>query len=342
MTTRLKAAIAFAATLAIFAPPTPSVAGEKVTWDYAIYGRPRAITAGIEKLVEYVKEKSNGDFTINLHWGTLAQPREFLDGISIGAFNGAYYAASFSPGKTPTSTVLDLPFLPITTFDQSVRVFDSFRTYQPQIDEMKRWNAVSFMSMNIESYEIMGKGTPPQSFLDLRGLRLRAIAGFGEMVKVLGGSPVTIVPPELYGAMERGLVDGAAFPLSNFGPYRLQDIAKWYTVGMPTTSGHSMTVFNLAGYEKLPPEYKKLLDEGRTAGYAAQKEAYKIDLEKWVDEYKKAGLTEIRISAADRQAMVDRAAKPIWDAWIAEATAKGVNARALLDFILAEARKASS
>ena len=313
-----------------------------MTWDFALYGRPRAITSGMEKVVDYVSEKTNGDFTINIHWGTLAQPREFLDGIAIGAFQTAYYAAGFSPGKTPLATVFDLPFLPITSYDQSVRVFDAFLNYKPQIDEMNRWNAISYMAVVIENLELMGKGAPPKSFLDLAGLKLRANSGFATVIKAMGGVPAPVLPPELYGAMERGVVDGASFPLSNFGPYRLHELSKWYTVGMPTASSHAAMIINQRAYNSLPAAYRKLLDEGRAAGYVAQKQAYKDDLEKWVAEYKKAGLTEIRISEADRQAMVDRAAKPIWDAWIAETTAKGVDARAVLDFIIAEAQKGSS
>ncbi|MFO1188079.1 MAG: TRAP transporter substrate-binding protein DctP [Alphaproteobacteria bacterium] len=339
MATTFASIITAAAAIGILAMPVAPSAAQTVNWDLALYGKPRAITAGAEMLSEYVKQKSNGEFTLTIHWGTLAQPREFLDGISLNAFQGAYYAASFSPGKTPIATVLDLPFLPIDTYEQSVRVFDAFRAYKPGIDEMKRWNAVNFMSMNIESYEIMGKGAPPRSFLDLSGLRLRAIAGFGDIVKAMGGQPVTIVPPELYGAMERGMVDGAAFPLSNFGPYRLQEIAKWYTVGMPTTSAHSAIIFNDRAFADLPAPYKKLLDDGRAVGYAAQKVAYNTEREKSVADYKKAGLTEIRISAVDRQTMMEKAAKPIWDAWIAETSAKGIDARGLLDYILAEARR---
>lgn len=334
--------VVLATALSLFLPPAPSAAGEKVSWDYATYGRPRAITAGAEKLAEYIKEKTGGDFTITMHWGTLAQPKELLDGISLGAFQGAYYAASFNPGKTPIATVLDLPFLPIDSYDQAVRVFEAFRTYRPQIDEMKRWNAMHFMSMVIQSSEIMGKGPPPQNFLDLRGLRLRATAGSADIIRAMGGSPVVIVPPELQGAMERGLVDGASFPLSNFASYRLHEIAKWYTVGMPTTSAHSATVFNLDVYEKLPAVYKKILEEGRVAGYAAQKAAYEVEREKSVADYKQAGLAEIRISEADRQKMSEKAVKPVWDAWVAELSAKGIDGRAVLDFVIAEARKASS
>lgn len=326
---------------AAFTPETP-LAAEKVTWDFALYGRPRAITSGMEKLVDYVRERTDGDFTINIHWGTLAQPKEFLDGISIGAFQAAYYAAGFSPGKTPLATVFDLPFLPLSSYDQTVRVFEAFRNYKPQIDEMNRWNAISHMAVVIENLELMGKGTPPKTFLDMGGLKLRANSGFATVVKAMGGVPAPILPPELYGAMERGVVDGATFPLSNFGPYRLHELSKWYTVGMPAATSHAAMVIHQGSYNALPAAYKKLLDEGRAGGYVTQKQTYKEDLEKWVDEYKKAGLTEIRISDAERRQMLDKAAKPIWDAWIAETSAKGIDARAVLDFIIAEANRAAS
>src|SRR5680860_657495 len=65
-------------------------------WNVSLWGKRRAFTEHIEKLAELVKEKTNGDFTLNLAYGeTLSKNRENLDGISIGAFEMAQFCSAY-------------------------------------------------------------------------------------------------------------------------------------------------------------------------------------------------------------------------------------------------------
>src|SRR3546814_15021679 len=77
-------AIAIAAGFAAFVPGAQ--AADEVTWDLAIYGPPRAYSAGMEYIAKTVAEKTNGNFTIKLHYGESVSPaKEVLDSLKIGA-----------------------------------------------------------------------------------------------------------------------------------------------------------------------------------------------------------------------------------------------------------------
>ena len=57
-------------------------------------------------------------------------------------------------------------------------------------------------------------------------------------------------------------------------------------------------------------------------------------------DWEKRGLTAITYSDAELKKFQEKGAKPVWNAWVQEASAKGVPAQELLDFVLKEAEAA--
>ena len=65
---------------------------------------------------------------------------------------------------------------------------------------------------------------------DLRGLRIRTAGHVeGEMVKSLGGAPVSMSSAELYEALERGTIDGMVSYLGTIVSRGLEDVVKYAT-----------------------------------------------------------------------------------------------------------------
>ena len=61
----------------------PADAADKVTWNFALYGPPRAATVTFEHLAKVAKEKSGGNFVINLKYNEqLGEAKDFLDGVA--------------------------------------------------------------------------------------------------------------------------------------------------------------------------------------------------------------------------------------------------------------------
>ena len=67
----------------------PANAADKVTWNFALYGPPRAVTVTFEHLAKVAKEKSGGNFVINLKYNEqLSEAKDMLDGLKVDAFQG--------------------------------------------------------------------------------------------------------------------------------------------------------------------------------------------------------------------------------------------------------------
>jgi TRAP-type transport system periplasmic protein len=99
---------------------------------------------------------------------------------------------------------------------------------------------------------------------------------------MLGGAPVVLPIPEVYTALEKGVIDGAASPVVGLLGVRWHEVAKY--LAQPSFGfTHQLFLMNLAAWNRLSDADKKLLlDEGR-----------KIE-EVWYREYDRMAEAEIK------------------------------------------------
>jgi TRAP-type C4-dicarboxylate transport system substrate-binding protein len=334
-------AVAVGAMLAANTVSTPADAGEKVRWNFSTWGKPRAFTKGIEAFREYAAKHSGGDFVVKVHYGgAISPPKENLDGLKIGAFEAANWCVSYHPDKTPVGGVLDLPFLPLENLKIQASVMEAFFQHPLWIADLKKWNVKPVFAALLPQYEAMGVGKPPRTLADWKGMRVRALGGMGVAMKKLGAVPTTMPAPETYTALERGVAQAITFPFSyTFGAYRLHEIGKWYTFGMALGSVNCPITANQQAYDKLPANYKKIVDEVSGFAYDAFIAAYREADQKWIPEYDKR-MERITYTPKMRDALKKVGAQPVWDDWVAGVTKKGIPGQELLDFVFAEAKKA--
>jgi TRAP-type C4-dicarboxylate transport system substrate-binding protein len=316
-----------------------AVAADKVEWNHSTWGNPRAFTKGFEAVAKYVEEKSGGNFTIKIHYGgTISPPKENLDGISLGAFEQANFCTSYHPGKNPVGTALDLPFLPLKSWDALVGVHSAFQDHPLWKNEMARWNAIPLFSGVLPQYEFMGVGDPPRELKDWNGMRVRALGGIGEAMRKLGGVPTTVPAPEVYTSLERGVVQAASFPYSyTVGAFRIHEIGSWFTEGLQPGTVHCPIIMNGDAFNDLPGEYQKMLMDARSVAYDALKVAYAEADAKWIPIYKER--MEVITYTPEQSAEFKRlAAQPVWDEWVEQHKGR-FDSQAVLDFVFETAAK---
>lgn len=342
------AAIICAASFATGLPATfdgpasaAEVQGPKVDWAMSLFGNPRPVHTTISVIAEEVKAKTDGNFTIKLGWGSvLAQPAENIDGLKIGAFEAALIATNFHPGKAPTMTLPSLPFLPLSDLKVQKRVLTGFYKLPAVEADAKRWNMIVFSPVINPTYELMGKGAPPNVIADLRGRRVRATGESGDALKLVGAVITNFATPELYGAMDRGVTDAIALSLENFKVTRIDELSKWYT----TNLGLGMTVgvyaANLDAWGKLPANYQKLIFEAGDKGLTRQIDVLDDAIKSAEEGYRARGLIPVVFAAKDMEEFRKIAGRPIWDAYIKELESKGYPGRDLLEWLLKAAEAA--
>lgn len=317
-----------------------TVDGPKVSWNFSTWGKARAFTAGIETVAKLVKERTNGSFVITVNYGeALSKDRENLDGIKLGAFQGAHFCNFYHPGKNPAWMVFTMPFLPLDNWDVSLKVRKAMYKHPALVADMARWNAVPYMSTVLPQYEFLGKGPPPTTLDGWKGKRVRAGGGLGDAMKLLGATRTTVPATEVYTSMERGTVDAASFPFTYaHAAYKIDEISEWFTSNMSPGTSECAVVLNRDAVKALPPQYQKLLQDVLPAAYTAQIDAYKNIDKKNLPRFRKR-LKEIVYPEAELARFEKIAGKPVWDKWVADNQSK-FDAKGVLNDLLAEIKKA--
>lgn len=317
------------------------VEGPRVHWDYSSSSRTTPITEYLSRLSGFLDRRTGGQFTMEVHRGTLSPLRANLDGLKIGAFHGGSFCAAWYPGKLPAHTGLDLPFLPITSPHQLRHVTHDYFDHPVLRAEREKWNSRFFMSSLLPLYEVLGKGEPPKSLQDWDGMRIRALGQQGKAMEKLGAVPTNVSPPEIFGALDRGLLDAASLPYYAHNNYGTWELGTWFTSGLAVGSIACGALFSNDAWNELPDQYKALLDEfvNSDIGYELQiKTIQKLETEA-PPLFLSKGLTEVVIDPAERAAFEAVGGRPVWDAWVQEMNELGYDGQELLDTILTAAEK---
>jgi TRAP-type C4-dicarboxylate transport system substrate-binding protein len=339
------AASAFALLMGVSAPISSAdaqmVEGPEVTWRVSLWGKRRAFTESLEFISKTVKERTGGKFKFQLYYGEqLSKSKENLDSVAVGAIDAALVCQSYHPGKLPAANVLDMPFLPITNFDVQYEVSNAIFNHPAVKKDFARWKAIIFAINILPQYEYMGKGKPPNSVADFKGMRLRALGGMGRSAKKIGAVPTTVPASETYTALQRGTVDAIGFPFTYaFSAYKLDEVADWYTTNMSLGTVNCPIVANKGSWDKLPKQYKDLLNGLKRQAVEFQAAAYakkdNENLKKWPKMMKAITIPEDQMAEFRK-----KAGRPLWEEWIKEVEPNVPEARELLELLLKTASDA--
>jgi TRAP-type C4-dicarboxylate transport system substrate-binding protein len=110
---------------------------------------------------------------------------------------------------------------------------------------------------------------------DLQGRKIRGTPSYHTVIGMLGASPVVLPGGEVYSALEKGVVDGAAWPASGVLGMRWYEVAK-YMLRPSFGLAHYLFLMNLNAWNRLTDAERNIL---LTEGHKAE--------ETWFKEYDK-------------------------------------------------------
>ncbi|WP_315983986.1 hypothetical protein [Aliamphritea spongicola] len=192
----------------------------------------RAFTAHVEKLAELVETKTNGDFKLNLSYGGLSKNKENLDGISIGAFEMAQFCAGYHRDKNPTITVMELPFLGVSSLEQETKIAQALYKHPAVVKDLARWSATLLMPSPMPQYNIAGVGDAPKTVGDFEGMRVRATGGIGKAMAGVNAVPTSMSATEVRTSLDSGVISAVAFAPHAHMAFGTVESAKWWTTNL--------------------------------------------------------------------------------------------------------------
>lgn len=309
-------------------------------WNVSVWGKRRAFTEHIEKLAELVSKKTNGEFTLNISYGGLSKNTENLDGISIGAFEMAQFCAGYHRDKNPTITVMELPFLGVSTLEQEREVSQALYKQPAVVKDLARWNATLLMPSPLPQYNFVGVGPAPTKLSDFKGMAVRATGGIGQAMAKVGAVPTSMSATEVRQALDSGVVKAVAFAPHAHMAFGTIETGKWWTTNLNPGTVNCPVVVNTDALNALSDKEREAL-----LGSVDEALDYYIDfynnntMKKWGPALDERGIERITYSPEAIAEFKKEAAGPVADAWIKEMSARGLPAQQLYDFVQAEIAK---
>jgi TRAP-type C4-dicarboxylate transport system substrate-binding protein len=313
-------------------------------WNVSVWGARRAFTEHVERLAELVAERSGGEFTMNISYGGLSGNRENLDGISIGAFEMAQFCAGYHADKNPSITVLELPFLGMSSLEQEAEVSMALYQHPAVVADLARWNATLLMPSPLPQYNFVGRGDAPSSVEDFAGMAVRATGGIGAAMSAIGAVPTSMTATEVRQALDSGVVQAVSFAPHAHMSFGTIESGEWWTTNLNPGTVNCPVVVNTDAYDALSDSERAALDSSIDEAIAHYLANYGALLEKWDSVLAEKGVTKVELAESELAAFRKVAADPIREQWIAEMSAQGLPAQELYDLVqktLADVRSGS-
>ena len=139
--------------------------------------------------------------------------------------------------------------------------------------------------------------------LDLTGFKMRSTGLYNALFKAMHATPVNISPGDVYSALERGVVEGLAWPWGSIAKYGWQRFLK-YRIEPGFYGATLLTIINLDKWNSLTKAQKDLLEK-QARNYESKADAIIVEKGKVDDaKLKKAGVTIIKLTGAVGKAYI--------------------------------------
>ena len=250
------------------------------------------------------------------------KPFEHLRTLSSGAFDVMILGAGWVSGDDPTFVGHDLPGMAFD-FDDVEAVMEAWRPVLAK--RLAEAHNAKLLTMAPFPPQVLFCSDEVASLEDLRSKKIRvASAASANLVEAFGGTAVTLAGPEVYGALQRGVIDcgstGTAYANAN----------SWFEVSksmyMLPIGGYSivMHVARADFWNALDPEQQEKLEaafaEMEAGIVEATKESHESGLRCNIGEEpcdgKLGSMTLVEVSEEDRQVVRETFEETVLPAWL--------------------------
>jgi len=146
----------------------------------------------------------------------------------------------------------------------------------------------------------------------LSGMKVRGTVSYHPMIRALGGTPVVMGGGDVYSALEKGIIDAAAWGLTGVVDFKWNEVAKFYA--RPGFGQASLYIFmSLRSWQGLNAQQQQwLTEEARRLEAASVKRFDELAAAEEV-QMRQLGMQETLFPPADASRLEDLWAQGVWE-----------------------------
>lgn len=287
-------------------------------------GHPKGEAAEMMKTM--VAERMGGDVELEVFSNaSLFNDEKVLEAMALGDVQLAAPALSKFDTFTKVFRVFDLPF--IFKDDAAVSAFEDSDTGKDMLASLSEQGLVGLAFWR-NGLKQLSANKPLLMPEDARGLKFRIQPSpvIEAQFKELGANPQKMAFPEVYGALQTGVVDGCENPWTNIWKQKFYEVQDGFTATNHGVIDYAV-VADMAFWNGLDNDVRTELESIMTEVTEFERNrALELDMES-LESLKAAG-TEIRELTAEQRAAWVEAMRPVWDQFSDEIGADIIDAAA--------------
>lgn len=268
---------------------------EKITYNFSSSAADgSAWTLGCQKLAELVKERTNGNFIINVHASDALSGGNQAKGIEQ-CMNGITEMDSHS---NVSYTVMDekygvisLPFMFANPEEADPIIQGPGKAiYEKMLAE----DNLVLLGIAENGMRQLTTNKAVNSVADLKGMKIRVpgIQMYMTIFNALGANAVTMNFSELFTALQQNTVDGQENPVDLINSSKFYEVQKYLT-RWNYSYDCVFFVINKGAFDKLPPDYQQILKEAAVEACAYEIELNRSRIDENYKNFTDSGLTII-------------------------------------------------
>ncbi len=324
-------AAAVALALALAFPAVPTVQAKTVKLTYSCFFPPTHIQSKLaEAWCKEVEKRTDGRVKVDYFPGqTLTKANQCYDGVVQGLSDIGFSVFAYTRGRFPVMAAVDLP-LGYTSGKVATEVVN--RVYEKFHPRELTDTQVMYLHAHGPGL-IHTKSKPIRKIEDVRGLKFRAHGTSALVISALGGTPVPKPMPECYEMLQKGVVDGAVYPLEANKGWKLGEVAHYATGAFSAAYTTSFfVVMSKERWSEISPADQKTIEQINQEWAVKHGEAWDSSDMAGIKFFLNQGGELIGLTEKE-QARWKEAVAPIIDDYVKKADDQGLDGKAIVDYI---------
>jgi C4-dicarboxylate-binding protein DctP len=258
------------------------------------------------------------------------RPPELMDQVIDGVADVVWTVVGYTPGRFPSTEVFELPFMMTNARATSRAYWEMFEEHMKDTE---------FADVHILGTWVHGPGLlhtkdPVVAPEDLEGLKIRGGSrSINALLTELGATPVGMPVPAVSEGLSKGVIDGTTIPWEVTTALKVPELVENHT----EFTGNALYVLtfvlamNKEKYESLPDDLKKVIDDNSGLEFSVFAGGTQADADGPAREFALDLGNNIIVLDEAQTAVWREASQPIYDAWVEDMNARGLDGQALID-----------